>query len=269
MQTTVEVLNGLERKIHIKTPVERIEQEVEKQLKQVATKIKIAGFRPGKAPLELIRSQVGPGVRAEVLEKVINSTYQQAISQEKLIPASRPTIELITNEDNKPLEYTVTLEVYPDIPAANLSSLSLEKPDVSVTEQDIDDMLQKLRAQASDWENVDRACQKGDRIIVSFEGKIDSVLFKGSSAEKATLDLGAGKTLPEFEEGLLNHRAGENVQINVTFPAGFEKRFLAERSKVAPFVVCADLLCRLFARQLNPQKIYPKDFKLLARRPRR
>jgi trigger factor len=230
MQATVEVLNGLQRKITVTAPAEHVEQEIEKRLKNLAKKIKLDGFRPGKAPMQVVRTQYGESLRQEVLGEVIDKTYREAITQEKLIPACLPHIELLPNDSNEQVKYAATLEVYPEVKLASLDTITIENPHVNVTDQDVTDMIEKLRKQAATWETVDRASQKGDRAIVSFEGRMNGELFEGGSTKNTPLDLGAGTTIPGFEDGLLNHKAGDKVELNLTFPKDYRATDLAGKA---------------------------------------
>lgn len=230
MQATVEVLNGLQRKITVTAPAEHVEQEIEKRLKDLAKKIKMDGFRPGKAPMQVVRTQYGDSLRQEILGEVIDKTYREAITQEKLIPACLPHIELLPNDSNEQVKYAATIEVYPEVKLASLEAVTIENPQVSVTDQDVTDMIEKLRKQAATWETVDRASQKSDRVMVSFAGRMNGELFEGGSAQNTPLDLGTGTTIPGFEDGLLNHKADDKVELNLTFPEDYRVTTLAGKA---------------------------------------
>lgn len=227
MSVTVEILSGLERKIGIKAPQERIDQEVEKRLKEVASKFKMPGFRAGKAPLHVLRQRFGTSIRYEVIEKVIESTYKEAISQEKLTPAGMPIIEITRDKQGEPLEYYATIEIYPEVKLRSLDSVELENIKVDITQKDVDEMIHKLRRQRAKWVAVDRPSQKGDRVTVSYEGRQNGELFEGGTGKNIPLDLGSGTTIPGFEEGFTGHKAGDSVVVNVTFPAEYPVASLA------------------------------------------
>lgn len=228
MQSSVEILNGLERKLTIKAPADRIESEVEKRLKGMASKYKIPGFRPGKAPVHLLRERYGESIRHEVIGEIIDSTYREAIAQEKLVPIGMPKIELVNNKAGEPLEYAAVLEVYPDIEIKSMDNVEVENIKVEITQKDVDEMIQRLRRQAAKWHEVtDRPARKGDKVVVSFEGRQDGELFEGGSAKDVSVELGSGIAIPGFEEGFIGHKAGDTVEMNLTFPADYHAAKLA------------------------------------------
>lgn len=230
MQAIVEVLSSLERKLTVTTPPENIDQEVEKQLKEMIPKIKMDGFRPGKVPMHVLRKRFAPSIRYDVLEKIIESTYREAISKENLTPAGLPEIKVIQDKAGEPLQYQAILEIYPEVTLQSLASVELETLKVNIAEKDIDDMIEKLRRQEAEWTDVDRASQMGDRVVISYEGRQDGVLFEGGTAKEVFLELGSGKTTPGFEEGFVGHKSGDTVVFNVTFPADYHVASLAGKT---------------------------------------
>jgi trigger factor len=226
-QTTLEVLSGLERKITVKTSADHIDQEVEKRLRELTPQMKLDGFRPGKVPMHLLRKRFSESIRYEVIEKVIDKTYREALAQEKLTPAGMPQIHITHDKTGEPLEYQATVEIYPEITLNSLESATIENIHVDITQKDVDNMIQKLRKQKAKWSAVDRASEKGDKVTVSFEGRENGELFQGGSAKNVPLELGSGTTIPGFEEGFTGHKAGDAVVMNLTFPADYHAVGLA------------------------------------------
>lgn len=229
MQATVEVLDGLERKIIVKTPENRVDQEVEKRLQEMLPQLKLEGFRPGKAPMHLLRQRFGTSIRYEVIGQVIDATYREAISKEKIMPAGMPNIKIIQDKEGAPLEYYATVEIYPEVKLQSLNAAELENIKVDITPKDVDEMIHKLRLQKANWKVVDRPSQKGDRAIISFEGRQNGELFEGSTGKEIPLEIGSGMTIPGFEEGFTGHKAGEEIVLNLTFPTEYPVASLAAK----------------------------------------
>ncbi|KPK59607.1 MAG: trigger factor [Gammaproteobacteria bacterium SG8_31] len=230
MMVSVETVGGLERRMKVQVPAERIEKEVDSRLQRVGKTAKIKGFRPGKVPMKVIRQRYGGQVRQEVLGEVMQMSYFEAISQEKLRPAGHPRIEPGNTGQGEDLEYVATFEVYPEVALQGHEGLAVEKPVAEIGESDIDDMIDNLRRQRADWEEVDAAAESGHRVIVNFEGKIDGEAFPGGSGEDVPVVLGQGGMLPDFENGLIGMRAGDEKDITVTFPDDYGAENLAGRT---------------------------------------
>ncbi len=247
MMVSVESVNALERRMKVQVPADKIENEVDSRLRSVSKRAKLKGFRPGKAPMNVIRQQYGPQVRQEVLSEVIQSSYSEAIGKEQLRPAGGPRIEASKVEQGEDLEYTATFEVYPEITIKGLDKIKVERPSASVEDGDIDDMLDKLRRQKADWETVERSAAAPDRVVIDFEGRVDGEVFDGGVATEAPVELGAGRMLPDFEAGLEGIAAGDEREISVRFPDDYHAPELV--GKTAAFTVKAH---RVEAQVLPP-----------------
>lgn len=245
MMVSVETVSGLERRMKVQVPAERIEKEVDSRLERVGRTAKIKGFRPGKVPMKVIRQRYGSQVRQEVLGEVMQMSYFEAISQEKLRPAGNPRIEPGNTEQGTDLEYTAIFEIYPEVELKGHEGLSVEKPVAEIGESDIDDMIDNLRRQRAEWETIDQPAESGLRIVVNFEGTIDDAAFPGGTGEEVPVVLGEGGMLPDFESGLIGMKAGDEKDITVTFPEDYGAEELAGRT--AQFHVTA---VRVEARKL-------------------
>jgi trigger factor len=164
MRVSVEAGQGLERRLTVALPAERIEQEVQNRLQNLARTARIAGFRPGKVPLKVVQQRFGKQVRGEVLGDLVQTSLNEAIQQEQLRPASGPKIE--PKVEGEGFEYVATFEVFPEFELAPIERFRVEKPVAEVTEQDMDDMLQMLRRQRTEWVEVDRPAREGDRVTI-------------------------------------------------------------------------------------------------------
>ena len=202
MQVSIETLEGLERRMTVQIPSDRVSEAVEKKLKDLSKTVRIDGFRPGKVPLKVVQQKYGGHVRQEVIGDVIESSYQEALIQEKVRPAGMPSIDSVSTEEKEDMSYTATFEVYPEVETLKLESIEVEKPTVEISDKDFDAMLQKLREQRKGWKETKAAAKKGYQVMVDFEGRIDGELFEGGAGKDMAVEIGAGQMLPEFEAGL-------------------------------------------------------------------
>ncbi len=240
MQVSVTTTKGLERRLEVAVPGERVAGEVDQRLKRLTRTARIKGFRPGKVPYAVVRAQFGSQVHAETVSDLMQSTFAEAVSQQKLRPAGGPRIEPIAVEPGHELRYAAVFEVLPEVQLKPLAPIALERPTAGVTEQDVDAMLESMRAQRPIYTAVARAGQQGDRVSVDFEGRIDGVTFPGGKGENMSVTIGAHRVLPEFEQALVGMAAGDAKSVAVRFPddygaksvAGKQAQFELQVSKV-------------------------------------
>ncbi len=235
MQVSVETTGTLERRMTVAVPEERISSEVKERLKSMRQRVRIDGFRPGKAPLPVVQRRYGKQVRDEVIGEVMQSTLYEALAQEKLNPAGAPAIDPTNLEQKDGLQYTAVFEVYPEFELTPCSELKIEKPVTEITEQDIDDTIESIRKQRIRWEDKQGAAVDGDQIVMDFTGTIDDEPFEGGKAENFQLVLGAGRMIDGFEDGLKGVEAGDERVVEVTFPENYHATELA--GKAASFSV--------------------------------
>src|SRR5690348_15042557 len=235
MQVSVESTGALERRMEVQVPAERVEKAVDERLQRMSRTVRLKGFRPGKVPVKVVRQQFGQQVRQEVLGDVMQSTFNEAVIQEKLTPAGGPRIEPISLEQGADLKYRAVFEVLPQIELKGLDGLQVERPAATVSSADVDAMIQNLREQRPTFSAVDREARDTDRVTIDFEGTLDGVPFEGGKGEGVPVDLGAGRMIADFEAGLRGVRAGENKVIDVTFPANYGAPNLA--GKQAKFAI--------------------------------
>jgi len=233
MQVSVQTTNGLERKMTVEIAKEKIDSEVQTRLKSIASKAKLAGFRPGKVPMNVIQSKYGAGVRQEVLGELIQSTYVDALKQENLMPAGMPHIEHKKPENNSDdIEYTATFEVYPEINLSDPKDLEIEKSAVDITEQDISDTLATISKQHVKWNGVSRSAQLKDKVTMEFDGKIEGESFEGGSGKDLSVELGSKQMIPGFEDQLAGINVDEERDISVSFPESYHVKDLAGKPVV-------------------------------------
>lgn len=232
MQVSVETTKGLGRKLTIQVPAERIEKEMTTRIAELAKKVKIDGFRPGKVPERVIKQRFSKSVQAEVARDLMQSTLYEALQQKDLTPAGTPQVEPGAINDGKDFEYTATFEVFPEVSIVELDGVEVERVEANVVDGDIDAMLDKLREQHKEWVAVERASKNDDQINIDFEGFVNDEPFEGGKAEGYDLVLGSGSMIPGFEEGLLKLKAGDEKDLNVTFPEDYNQKDLAGKAAV-------------------------------------
>ncbi|MFC0444428.1 trigger factor [Pseudidiomarina halophila] len=247
MQVSVETTQGLERRATITVPAATIDEKVKELLKSEYRNRRINGFRQGKVPPNVLQKLFGNEARARAAQELMQSKYFEAIMQEKINPAGPPSIEPKVNEPGKDLEFVATFEVYPEVAVQGLDKIEVEKPDVTVTDKDVDNMLDTLRKQHASWKEVKRKSKKGDRITIDFTGRIDGEEFDGGKAQDFALELGQGRMIPGFEDDIIGMKTGEEKTIEVTFPEDYHAENL--KGKKAEF----DIVAKKVEEQVLPE----------------
>ncbi len=237
MQVSVESTSTLERKMTVQVPADKVSAEVESRLKEVGKTARLDGFRKGKVPFSVIRKRFGGQVHREVLGDLIESSYRDALMEEKLNPAGQPSIEPSSMDQGKDLEYTATFEVFPEVSIKQLDGLKIETVSSSVGDSDLDAMIETLRKQRATWVESDKAAEKDDRITIDFTGTLDGEEFEGGKADNYEVVIGAGQLLPDLESGLEGMKVGDEKNVDVDFPENYQAKELA--GKTATFAVAA------------------------------
>lgn len=230
MQATVENISQLERRIRITVPRAEIDSEVEARLKRLARTVKVHGFRPGKVPLKIVAQQYGGEVRREVIGQTMERSIAEALREQQLRVAGYPRLESVSEQGADALEFSATFEIYPEVKLGDLSGVSIERPQVEVSEEDVDKTIEILRKQRATFEPVDRPAQAGDRVELDYRGTIDGKPFPGGEARDYALVLGEGHTLKDFEDAIVGMRPGETKSVEVSFPADYHGREVAGKT---------------------------------------
>ncbi len=202
MQVSVEAGEGLERKLTVQVPAETVEQEVNNRLNSMKHSVRVDGFRPGKVPLKVLKQKYSQAVLQEVAGDLMQSTFRDALAQENLRPAGDPRIEAEPAVLGEAMQYTAIFEVYPEVAVASLSDMAIEKTSAEVADSDVDNMIEVLRKQKMDWQEVEREATDGDRVTIDFVGSIDGEEFDGGSGKDMPVELGSGQMIDGFEEAL-------------------------------------------------------------------
>jgi trigger factor len=232
MQVSVESISKLERRMQVQVPAERVSKEIADRLKNLSRTARLNGFRPGKAPLTVIRRQFGAQVHREVIGELLQSSFAEAVTEKRLSPAGNPRIEPQSMVEGQDLKYVAIFEVFPEVSLQPLDSLELERVTAEVTESDIDAMILRLRKQQMKFSPVTRAAATGDKVSIDFSGAIDGVEFAGGKGENIAIVVGEGRMLPELEQGLIGAAAGEHRDVEVNFPADYRATELAGKKAI-------------------------------------
>ncbi|MDH5407080.1 MAG: trigger factor [Gammaproteobacteria bacterium] len=227
MQVSVESAAGLQRTLKVAVPEETIEKVVATRLQSLTRTAKIKGFRAGKVPMKVVKQHYGQQVRQEVLGEVIQSSFYEAVTKEKLRPASSPSINTENDEAGKGLEYTATFDVYPDIKIADMSGQKIEIPNCEISDADIDGMIETIRQQQVSWKDSSEAAGDGDKVTIDFKGIIDGEAFEGGEGKGMAVELGKGRMIKGFEDGLVGVTMDEERGLDLSFPEDYHAKELA------------------------------------------
>lgn len=229
MQVSVESTGTLGRRLTVEVGEEQIAEAVKSRLQNMTRTVKLKGFRPGKVPLRVVQQHYGKQVRQEVVGEVLQSSFYEAITQEKLKPAGVPDFEPKSSEEGKGLEYTATFEIYPEVQVASMADQTIEKQVATITDSDVDAMLETIRKQNQTWEVVDRQAKEGDQVRMDYQGTIEGKPFEGGDGKDMTVELGQGRMIAGFEDGLIGAKAGDSLTLNLTFPEAYHAKELAAK----------------------------------------
>jgi len=229
MQVTETLSEGLKRGYTVVVPETEISSKREKRLAELGKTMQLPGFRPGKVPMSMVRKRYGDAVTAEVVEGAVNDASDQLLSERNLRPAMQPKLEVTKPGQNSDLEFTLQLEILPEITLPALSDISLKKPVATVSDESVTEALDKLRKQRQEFVPVDepRPAQKDEQLKVDFIGRIDGEAFQGGTANDVALIVSGPGFIPGFTEQLEGVSPGETKTIKVTFPADYQAKDLA------------------------------------------
>ena len=211
-----------------------IQDKMDDRLKEISKTVRMKGFRPGKAPLNIVRKQYGEAIKGEILEKAVNEGASQAINENNLRPATQPKIEVTSFEDGKGLEFTMAVELLPEIKLADFKKISLSRKTATPDEKTIKDALDRIADNQKTSEPVKekRALKKGDIAIIDFDGKVDGERRPGMKGEGHPLEIGSGSFIDSFEDQLVGKKPGDKVEVKVTFPDPYASEELAGKDAV-------------------------------------
>lgn len=235
MSISIETLEGLQRRVTITVPADKIEAAYKEQLKGYAKNARVDGFRKGKVPHSIIEQRFGLAARQDVLSDEMQRAFFEGVMAEKIALAGRPTFTPNNYQPGQDFSFSATFEVFPEVELKGLENIEVEKPVVEITEADLDKMVDVLRKQQATWAESQEAAKAEDRVVIDFVGSVDGEEFEGGKATDFALAMGQGRMIPGFEEGIVGHKAGEQFDIDVTFPADYHSENL--KGKAAKFAI--------------------------------
>jgi trigger factor len=249
MQVSLTAMGGLERRLEVAVPAQAVTSEIESRLKQLARTARLKGFRPGKAPLMVVRKQFGDQVRAEVVSDIMRKSFAEAVSKEQLTPAAGPRIEPIALDPGSDLKYAAVFEVMPEVKVAPFEAIQVQRPTATVTDGDVDAMIESMRRQRPEFKEVARAAQSTDRVTVDYDGTVAGEAFEAGQGRDVPFTIGAGQVLPEFDRVALGASVGETHEVTISYPDNHGSKVLA--GKTAQF--------KLTVKKVEEQELPPVD----------
>lgn len=237
MQVSLTTTNGLERRLEVAVPRERITGEVQQRLQRLSKTVRMKGFRPGKVPLAVVKQQFGDQVQGEAISDLIERTFAEAVQERQLKPAASPRIEPLAVAADADLRYAAIFEVLPEIVVKPLGELQLERGTAQVTEADVDSMIESMRRQRPVFTAVLRPAQKEDRVTLAYEGRIDGEVFPGGQGDSLQVVLGAGRILQELDDALVGMSVGESKSVPARFPDDYGASSVAGKNAIFSLTV--------------------------------
>jgi trigger factor len=232
MQVTETSAEGLKREFTITVPAGDLEAEITRRLGELGRQIRLPGFRPGKVPMQILRSRFGPSVRGEVLQNTLQTSSTEAITERNLRPALPPKVDIVSAAEGADLEYKMAIEVLPDIPEPSFADLGIERLVVEVPQEEVEREVERIAEQHRRSETVEGAAENGDILVVDIEGSVGDREIPGARGKDRQIILGDGGSLPGFEEQLIGAAAGEHRVVSVTFPTDHALEEFAGREAV-------------------------------------
>ncbi len=235
MSISIETLEGLQRRVTIIVAADKIEAAYKEQLKGYAKNARVDGFRKGKVPHSIIEQRFGVAARQDALSDEMQRAFFDAVIAEKINLAGRPTFTPNNYQPGQEFSFSVTFEVFPEVELKGLENIEVEKPVVEILDADLDKMVDVLRKQQATWAESQEAAKSEDRVVIDFVGSVDGEEFEGGKATDFVLAMGQGRMIPGFDDGIVGHKAGDQFDIDVTFPAEYHAENL--KGKAAKFAI--------------------------------
>lgn len=236
MQVTELKNEGLDFEVKVVLPSAKISDEIQKELSNLAKRAKLDGFRVGKAPASIVSKKYGPSVRSDVVQKEISHAVQHVLAEHKIKPFGEPRLEDLRNEENKDLEFILKFELLPDIQLPDFKGISITRPRLVISEEDLDKRIDEFASFAKQYvKETSGKIKKDHQVTIDAVGYVDGEAFEGGKITDHKLIIGSGTFIPGFEDQLIGSKAGDEVEVNVTFPENYHAKYLA--NKPAKFIV--------------------------------
>jgi trigger factor len=227
MQVTVENTSTLERKLTVVVPASEVQGQIDSRLKEIGRQVKIKGFRPGRIPFKVLRQRYGKQVQHEIVAQTMQTSLQEALVQESLRPASMPQIEKASDPaDGGDIEYTAIVEIYPELESIHIEDVEVTSPDTTVTEEDVDAMLQTLRFQRQTWEDVDGVATEGHQVTLEYIADTDEGRVPATGTHRISFILGTSG-FEALEKTVSGMSVGDNTDLELSFPENYSEAELA------------------------------------------
>ncbi len=234
MQVTETLSDNLKREYTVVIAAKDLGEKLEARLEQIGQEVRLPGFRPGKVPMPILKKRFSQSVMGEVIEQAVRDSSAQALTERGLRPAMQPKIEITTFEEGKDLEYKIAVELLPDIEVGDLSKIELERTKIDVPEAEVDEALERLASAKRETTALEtpRPAEKGDVLVIDFQGTVDREALPGMAGEDHHLELGSNRFVEGFEDQLIGAEAGQQRSVTVTFPEQYVNDKLAGREAV-------------------------------------
>jgi trigger factor len=230
MQVSLENTSGLERRLTVQVPGQEIQEKIESKLRELSKQVRVKGFRPGRVPMSVVKQRYGKQVRQDIVNEAVQESLQQAIMDEKLRPASMPRLETEPgNNDGGDLEYIALIEVYPEIGKLDVAEMSIEPPQTEISDEDVEEMLDTLRKQRTNWETVERAAKAGDQILLEYAAETEEGRVPPEGKQRLAVIMGESG-FDELEKAAAKIPAGEEETVELSFPENFREADLAGKT---------------------------------------
>lgn len=227
MRFEVESIGALKKRIIVEIPAETVSSEIEAAYGKLKSQVRMDGFRKGKVPRSVLERYYKDHVIYDVTTKLINDSFNRALSENEIIPVSEPEVEAEPLAAGSVFKYTATVEIRPEVEVKGYEGMKIEKEKVSVSDNMVDERIEALRRQNLTLKDVERSLRDGDTAIIDFEGFMDGVPFEGGKGEGVPLKIGSGRFIPGFEEQLVGMSAGDEREISVKFPSDYSHKDFA------------------------------------------
>ncbi|MEO1476530.1 MAG: trigger factor [Pseudomonadota bacterium] len=239
MEVTETKAEGLSRTFKVHVPASELQAKLESRIEEIRPQMRLKGFRPGKVPAAHVKKMFGKSIMGELVEGVIGEANQKALTDAEIRPASQPDVQFDGEMENvleggEDLSYEFSVDVMPDFEPADVKLIEIERPVTPIADEEIDEELKTLAEQNKKFEARGKTAKArdGDAVVIDFLGKIDGEAFEGGAAEGQVVELGAGRFIPGFEEQLVGVKAGEETELNVTFPEDYPAENLKGKDAV-------------------------------------
>ncbi|MCJ8509345.1 trigger factor [Rhizobium lemnae] len=259
MQVIETLAEGLKREIKVVIPAKDMEQQMNERLADAKDKVRINGFRPGKVPVAHLKKMYGKSIMAELVNEIVRDRPSAILSERGEKSATQPSIKMTEDEAEAEkilsaqadLEFTLSYEVILPIELQPTKGIKVTREVVEVSEDEVNEQIEKIAESARSFEKKDGAAENGDRVTMNYLGKVDGVAFDGGAAEDADLVLGSNRFIPGFEDQLVGVKAGDEKTITVTFPSEYPAANLA--GKEATFDITVKEVAAPSAIELNDE----------------